>query len=176
MEKLKQKWEELKTKEFYYPKEINQLIIPDNLITLVFYLQASSYDEDELLRCTFKYRKLVEHLKTKTKFFSHVHNSVNNHIQKFVVSLLVELEARCKCNVHAVTEKVFDRHRTYDNLLELDDYVVQKIIGISYCKYLNYFNHSCIPNATCTFQEGDHAVVCALRSIKSGEQVSISIY
>jgi len=40
--------------------------------------------------------------------------------------------------------------------------------------YTNFFNHSCVPNATKTFRGGDTIVIRAISKINEGDQITIS--
>lgn len=143
--------------------------MPQNFQTLFLTFDKHTYMPHQFAQSQSRYRKLVEELKNKTDFFKHMGSDTSRHYFEYLVtSLLIDLEAYFKCNSFCVSDTILAEDGDSSNVAML-----RKNVGLACYREANFFNHSCVPNAAYSFENGDIVSVYSLRKIRSGEQVNI---
>ncbi len=166
LNELIEKWRELKDKEKCDTTETQFYVIPRNFQTLFLSFNKYTYMPQQFAHSQTRYRQLVEKLREKTDFFAHVSQEANDqYFEYLVTSLLIDLEAYFKCNSFCVSDTVCGNE-------EDDVTVLRKNVGLACYRESNFFNHSCVPNAAYSFENGDTVCVYSLRRIRPEEQVS----
>ncbi|XKL65210.1 hypothetical protein PGB90_005296 [Kerria lacca] len=163
---LIEKWRKTKDEEKNYTLDNNIYVMPRNFQTLFLSFDKYAYMPLQFAHSQSRYTQLVEKLKEKTDFFSHLSTDVNDHyFQYLVTSLLIDLEAYFKCNSFCIS----DIMRSNDDSVA----VIRKNVGLACFREANFFNHSCVPNAAYCFENGDTISIYSLQKIRPGEQIFI---
>lgn len=158
-------WKEWKDGEKSYPSDTELYTVPSNFQTLFLSFDKYSYMPLQFAHSRIRYTALVRKLKEKTDFFSYSSAaSIDHYFEYLVTNLLIDLEAYFKCNSYCVSDTVYTREQVAA--------CNRKNIGLACYRESNFFNHSCVPNAAYSFENGDTIAVYSLRKIRPGEQVN----
>lgn len=165
MDELIEQWKEWKDREKSYTSTTELYTVPSDFRALFLSFDKYSYLPLQFAHSQIRYSALVNKLKEKTDFFSYLPPVSNDHYFEYLVTnLLTDLEAYFKCNSFCVSDTVYGSEETTT--------FIRKNIGLACYRESNFFNHSCVPNAAYSFENGDTIAVYSLRKIRPGEQVS----
>lgn len=158
-------WQECPDREKSCTSNTQLYTVPSNFLSLFLSFDKYSYVPLQFAQSRIRYTALVHKLREKTDFFSHLPPVFNDrYFEYLVTNLLVDLEAYFKCNSFCVSDMIYpSREVAAGN---------RKNIGLACYRESNFFNHSCVPNAAYSFENGDTIAVYSLRKIRPGEQVN----
>lgn len=168
LDELIEMWQAWRDGEKSFASNTQLYTVPSNYISLFLSFDKYSYRPLQFAQSRIRYSALVHKLREKTDFFSHSPLIFDDCCFEYLVTnLFVDLEAFFRCNSFCVSDLIYPSKEVSAGN--------RKNIGLACYRKSNFFNHSCVPNAAYSFENGDTIAVYSLRKIRPGEQV-ISLF